>query len=47
LIRALFLQSIGNTKLTPRSLFSEDVEDKPDHVQVQAELTTQEQTTSD
>ncbi|ATS19117.1 MgtC/SapB family protein [Parathermosynechococcus lividus] len=42
LIRALFLQSIGNTKLTLRSLFSEDLEDKPDYVQVQAELTTQE-----
>jgi len=36
------LQSIGNTKLTLRSLFSEDLEDKPDYVQVQAELTTQE-----
>jgi len=42
LIRALLLQSIANTKLTLRSLFSEDLDSKPNYVQVEAELTTQE-----
>jgi putative Mg2+ transporter-C (MgtC) family protein len=41
-IRALLLQTVGSGKLRLRSLCSEDLEDTPDRVSVEAELVTQE-----
>lgn len=41
-IRALLLQAVGSEKLRLRSLFSEDLENTPDQVSVEAELVTQE-----
>jgi len=40
-IRALLLQGIAPTHLKLRALYSEDLEDKPDLVKVEAELVTQ------
>ncbi|MFS8897124.1 MgtC/SapB family protein [Synechococcus sp. R3-13] len=40
-IRALLLQGIAPTHLKLRALYSEDLEDKPDLVRVEAELVTQ------
>ncbi|MEN9255215.1 MAG: hypothetical protein Q6K26_10090, partial [Gloeomargarita sp. SZTDM-1c_bins_89] len=42
-VRALLLQAVaGAPTLRLRSLYSEDLEDKPDRVSVEAELVTQE-----
>ncbi|HIK38563.1 MAG: MgtC/SapB family protein [Geminocystis sp.] len=41
-VRALLLQSMGGGKLQLRSLYSEDLENKPDCVSVEAELISQE-----
>ncbi|HIK46172.1 MAG TPA: MgtC/SapB family protein [Leptolyngbyaceae cyanobacterium M65_K2018_010] len=41
-IRALLLQAVGGSTLQLRSLYSEDREDTPDRVRVEAELVTQE-----
>jgi len=41
-VRALLLQAVGSEKLRLRSLFSEDLEEMPDRVSVEAELVTQE-----
>lgn len=41
-VRALLLQTVSSGKLQLRSLYSEDLEDTPDRVSVEAELVTQE-----
>ncbi|BAU42488.1 MgtC/SapB family protein [Leptolyngbya sp. O-77] len=41
-VRALLLQAVASGKLRLRSLYSEDLEDKPDRVSIEAELVTQE-----
>jgi putative Mg2+ transporter-C (MgtC) family protein len=41
-VRALLLQAVASGKLRLRSLYSEDLEDKPDRVNIEAELVTQE-----
>ncbi len=41
-VRALLLQAMSNSKLQLRSLYSEDLEDFPDRVSVEADLVTQE-----
>jgi len=41
-VRALLLQAVSGGNLQLRSLYSEDLEDKPDRVSVEAELVTQE-----
>ncbi len=41
-VRALLLQAVSGGKLQLRSLYSEDLEDTPDRVSVEAELVTQE-----
>ncbi|PZV18757.1 MAG: hypothetical protein DCF20_01455 [Pseudanabaena sp.] len=45
-VRALLLQSIDGNKLQLRSLFSEDMNDHPDRVSVEAEMVTQERNDS-
>lgn len=41
-VRALLLQAMSNSKLQLRSLYSEDLEESPDRVSVEADLVTQE-----
>ncbi|MFQ3619055.1 MAG: MgtC/SapB family protein, partial [Cyanobacteriota bacterium] len=41
-VRALLLQAVAGGKLQLRSLYSEDLEDQPDRVSIEAELVTQE-----
>jgi putative Mg2+ transporter-C (MgtC) family protein len=42
-VRALLLQTVAGGKLQLRSLYSQDLENTPDRVSVEAELVTQEQ----